>query len=91
MIGFLACSDRDEETPGVGMRLLGQADESDTSLSGGVSKTSDNLENILLSGFLTPTLSAQTCAKKCFPMLNLITSALPFVREAILNLFEIYI
>ena len=39
MIGFLACSDRDEEIPGVGMRLLGQADESDTSLSGGASKT----------------------------------------------------
>lgn len=41
MIGFLACSDRDEEIPGVGMRLLGQADESDTSLSGGASKTNE--------------------------------------------------
>ena len=41
MIGFVACSDRDDEIPGVGMRLLGQADESYTALSGGKSKTNE--------------------------------------------------
>ena len=41
MSGFVACSDSSEEIRSVGMRLLGQADESDTSLSGGKSNTNE--------------------------------------------------